>query len=534
MTVRFVPYPPRAHLPFGLVPNSFGKTLLQKLAATGATIARMQFAWSGTETYSGIRQLSAEQKEALKTCRELGLKPAVLAAYGPPWETPQTLTVGTKANVGERTIKLSAGTVASVVIGTDFVILPNEERITEVGTWAYYGSIIESVNAGAKTITLGSKLTVELQVGEKLLVNRLRYQPIKTNSLTDASLLAYMAYVNFLAAETANAGCEGWVTLWNEDPWAHDPWDHGFEFFDTPPAGWEKVERGKSILELALKQSLPASVRLTSGFSDKTGSSGIFAQEIPTTAAQIAATVTYEGLHPYGNNPERACWNTNVVLGSREYEAVNPEDSAINFKVMAYEDAVSNTVLRPMATEDGTFNIPSADEKHQAIELLRQVISKWGMGVIPITYALTTGELEANPFYILEPGTEKEREAYKAFKRLGELLAALGGVEGLPCSVPVPIGCPEVPSDRYPLMTTGIYGANGGIQFAWQRTFTPTLEWPELPAPTQYEPTFFLLPGWKVKKAVVVRTNEEVLGKGTQGSFKLAIGEEPVAIITER
>lgn len=524
-------------------------------AALGSTFNRQGGGWVSTENYdTGELKLNEKWSNALKYMASKGIKPIFIAAYGPPFKKIATLTVAEDAAAHQKVIKVvepvPAGVEAQQCYVLGFLGGAKEPQIAARSQW--YGTAISKVEG--QSIELGGQLqegnidpAVALKAGDKIVVNRLRYKPIHSFDLNEPSLQAYLRYVKFLCDEIAAHGCEGYVCLWNEPPWEDDRWDYGASQHAEVPAGWDKTHGLAPILQACLQQlngKLPKGVRLINGATDKSGLNSILKQFEATnpeneghyplpTAEQISNTITREGIHNYGVNPESVLWNQN-------YELLNPEnDAGANWQNHAQKLSKSGTELKQISTECGT-NI--RDEDKHGLYLVRKTLASWGCRIVPIYYAMITHSYFTLITENKQTGSLTPRKAYYAMVELQKLKASLGGAGGKAAD------CPKVSSvnkGEWPVISSSIYGANGAITAIWQRTWSKHLDkgereagkefdesnyWPLVPAPAPIQVTLDLPVGKKITAQNVV-TGAEVPVAVTGRTAVVQVTDEPIAVI---
>lgn len=516
--------------------NSGGKLTkeaLELMKAAGATIIRCQPAWSNVENATtGVLTLDATTKNFLKFCKELGgLKPMFVAGYGPPWSNPLTLTVKEDVAVGATDIPVTASqaTLETMIVHKDFLIKGSTQLTAQKnpGGWAYYGTALRSVNAPAGTIKLGSKTNLELKAGDVLTVNRLRYKLLQSETITDEEPAAYLRYVQFLAESIANEGLEGYINIWNEHIWANDRWDCGYSLFEEPPEMLH-IGRNKPQLKAVIAATLPKGVVCQNGATDKSGAGCVKSQVIAITQKQAEENLPDENIHDYGSNPEQSMVHPNYLSGEFNFAYLNPEDDTGNFSLILRSQQRNGLeeVMGIMASECGTTE---TDDTKQAIYLLRRIISHFGLKIASIIYTFADNNAK---FPVVNPTTLAPRPAYTAIKQLMELVNALGGDGGSPSSAPTLVGAPDTP---YPLLTTALYGKNGGVTFVYQRTFrTVETIWPEIASPATTIARFDLPEKYAVKEVINVRTGAAVVFERAGRLLTVkGIGDEPIAIVTQ-
>jgi hypothetical protein len=482
------------------VVNTFSQPeWLDLLKTGGASIARAQFGWATAENYdSGVLALSTAQIAGLTKCAELGIKPCIVAGYGPPYKAVATLTVSQAVAVGQKVIPVT-GSLDQVSVPLCHVQKSDNKQFVAEGMWGYYGALIHAVNVSGGIIELAAPTTVALAIGTQLKVNRLRYASINNTDPSNPAVQAYVRYVKFVAQQIADVGCEGYVCIWNEPPWKHDPWPARHKFYGLADGG--AGNRLKGILTSCLTIDLPEGVSLVNGASDKSGANGITKQGVLTAASATAASlaIQFDGIHPYNDGPEGFGWNP-AELDSGGYAPVETAFSTGNFRGLAksQDDFRAANAFGPrlMATEMGTIQ---ADEILQAKYLLRAVVAWWGMGVTPLIYSLSDGAWATAPDMIPRP-------AYNGLKRLAELV---GRVEPGPGVSALPSVASWGYSDIYP-MTVGLHGATGnGVFFAWLRTSSgQATGWPAVGSPYPRCLALNIPEGIEIVEVVNLRTGE--------------------------
>lgn len=533
MTVRrFMPYPvigaDSAVLGYNMQGTFEATAALDAAKAGGASIARVQFPWSEVEAYgSSTMALSAPKEAALAYCASIGLKPMLIAAFGPPYTPLTTLTLTADAAIGSTVLNVS-GSLASIdtpychVLKSDGTQLP-----TDNGRWAYYGALIDSVDVGAGTITLAAPTAVALTTGNTLTVNRLKYKSLPDKDETRPEVAAYIAYAKFLAGRIAANGCTGWVELWNEPPWTHDNWNNRSRFYATPPGDLVADDRLSAILKAALLvNDLPAGVRFINGATHKTGTSGLVTNSLAPTSGQVAASVALEGIHPYGDKPEQSSWDptqTDDRSGTNFYQVLNRLDASGNFRTLARRNDLANVGLRLTASECGG---QLADDERQAIYLLRRVCSLWGMGVDALLYALHEG----NDFDVAGAGpTYTPRQSYTALQRLMAQIALLGGSTGRrTLRVPQVIGCQD---SQWPPIVVAVSGRDAALLLVWRRTYDLTGgAWASLDGSGTVDVKFTMPAGVSVAQAIDLKDGATVTPTIASGVMTVAAGESVTAI----
>jgi hypothetical protein len=483
---------------------------------------------------TGQLSLGGPAERALARCAAVGVTPVAVAGYGPPYANVIDLVVGGSTPLAPGTYSIPVtGPVDSVMMPTDYV-MKGTTQVT--ARWAYYGSLIDSVDTSAGTVTLAAATTVTLEPGDILKVNRLRYAALPGPDLADPGVLAYMRYVTFLAERLGRHG-PGYVCIWNEFAWAHDRWDSRAAFYDQVPTSLSPLTGLYAALKLSLGLSnLPPHVRLINDLSDKTGAEGIVSIRLPSTLGwrlrptkqTVSHNIVSDDIHPYGNNPEVGAWNplstANALMPGRAYQIVNPAvDYTNNFPWMRLKNDRAHIGLRMFATECGTSE--QSDER-QAVYLLRRVASLWGMAVIPVVYTLN----EATAFAVVKG--RRPRQAYSALRTLATLVARLGGEGGQPEWVPQVSSYAEL---SWPLMSVGLHGKRGSLLLVWQRTWAMnTQPWDTIAPPSPGQVLITIPSHVVVEDIVVPRTGSRTASALSERTVTVPVTDDITAILCMR
>ena len=415
----------------------------EKVRAARGREVRVQFAWEQVESFAeGKLALPPKFEQALKWCQKYELEPLIVAAYGPPRARLMELTVTRDVPAGSTVLPVTAEAgqgkqLTDIQVPACHVLkAERNQQLVRNSKWGYYGALIAAVDAGQGTLTLAAATEAAVPAQTKLVVNQLRYPSVATIDPTDPSLAAYHRYVRFLADQIAAHGLKGKVEIWNEPPWAHDPWDHREAFYDQVPAGvTPKASPNWGMLRTLLTDTLPAGVRYTWGGSHKSGSRGVLFLPAPSpTQAQIAASVSSEGWHPYGPNPESILWDSARLLqpGNVFEKGLEGTNAGSNFK-QGRQRAAANLqqhgwTVTQQISETG---FETANQLAKARFAVRTFLAHLAAGPAPQIdrinfYRLSEGE-EAKPgFGMIDPRTRTEWPAYAALKALMNDVATLG------------------------------------------------------------------------------------------------------------
>src|SRR6266853_1639026 len=325
----------------------------------------------------------------------------IVAAYGGPRAKLAELTVARDVPAGSYAIPVT-GALGSIKPPLCHIVKSERnQQIVAEGKWAYYGALIDAVDAAGGTITLAAKTSVALSAATKLTVNQLRYASVATAGEDDPSLAAYVRYAHFLADEIAARGLKGTIEIWNEPPWSHDPWDHRGAFYDNAPEGINKVSPNWGMLRALLKDTPPAGVRYTWGGSHKSGSRGVLFMPDPAPARErIAASVSSEGWHPYGPAPEWNGWSPQALPGASNVFAAGLEGSnaSSNFKQgrrRAYEHLQKFGWTVPEQVSEA--GIATSDQMAKARWAVRFFLANMAMGPEPLLERVNFYRLAEQP-----------------------------------------------------------------------------------------------------------------------------------------
>jgi hypothetical protein len=446
-----------------------------KLAGeAGASTLRWQPSWEAVEDMNGNFTLPAFHTDALTYCKKYGIQPILVAAYGPPRTQQSVVTVASNVAQGAYTITVREN-ISAVTPLYCFIQWQNGWEVTDYH--AYYGSLIDAVNANTKTITLAAKTRMAIPAGTKLVINRLKYAPIFSTNPNDPSVVAYCRYVRYLASAITQYGLNGQVELWNEPVWDNDRWDAGPLFYDRTtsvnynPNGVDVNDlspRHKAILyNLMNGPAMPDGVSLNNGATHKTGFATLL-QWIPQPA-QIKSKVETESFHPYGINPEDFAWYSDV----HPYVAPLGITEGANVKWYFEElNALQETgAVVPYASVTET-GVSTTNDIVQARFVMRQYLLMHSLGFRFVDfYALA----ENNPnFWFVNPATQAPRAAYNSIKDF--VANRLNAIDGNAIAHATAF-LPKIVSysGTWPLAVVPVMGEGSAMLLcAWQRTYVNT------------------------------------------------------------
>ena len=493
---------------------------LDAVVGLGATVVRVHPGWNVVEDYTtGALALPAATVTALGLMAARGLTPMIVTGYGPPRSTIATLTLAAQAEIGATTITV-AEAVTSIDVPYCHIQKGDGTEITALP--AYYGSFIRAVNTGTKTLTLASPLTVQLAAASTVKVNRLRYPTVTSIDPAEASIVAFLRYLSFVADEIDRLCGGGYVCLWNEAPWTPDPWCNRRRFYDVggdATADGVPAEAGQDtclgLLKGAVTLDLPATVEVINGATDLSGFGSGTTRGVYTNPAVQVPRLAWDGIHPYGANPESHAWypdETDAVYGTDWQQTVSSIHQTSNFRYAVRQQdlfrAANGSAPQIAATECGVL---IADNTIHARYIVRRVLSLWAMNVPMVClYALAEG----GNFRLMDPGDVNRRPAFAAIQRM--IAARDAGAGG---TAPGVFGWSGV--------LDAMLCRVGSTVFAWQRTEHATA-WESVPSPAAA--TLTLSRGASVLSATNLVTGNAVAYTVTGNRVAIGLTDDPVAI----
>jgi hypothetical protein len=550
----------------------------QMAAAAGATQARFQCGWTGTEnqvappgnTPAATQfTLASDCQAGLVSSFRYSLHPTVLAAYGPPFHQILSITLpdGAAAGASEIDSQFASGiggdTIASMAAFYDTIISSSNAYITNKHSYA--GGLITGVKATDSThatLELASALSSGLPADTitKYVINEYLYPPPASFSPADPSVLAYARYAEFLASRISTSGVTGEVEIWNEPPWNDDPWDDRYDFYDNQPL---PVTPGPQTTYLPnwgfaaalFSQASPASgVTYNWGGTEKTGGNSMLNAQMEANTGvsfwQPNTIVTTESFHPYGNNPEDTLWSEPCLettinpypKAANSYFQCNLFGVGPNIAYAAQQTLVQKSInpswgIGHNITETG-FEGALGDDLHKARFVMRQFLGFQSAGVTPIQFYRLFDTSPADFSFVNRianaDGTHDPLPAYTALAGLMSDLAKIK-VNSYPAqNLPLILAY----SGTYPLDTVSLVGSRPGdsansILFAmWQRSYTSGT-WATLASPDP-TPVTVQIPALLSVVAVLnldTRTPVAYTAFGQQITFTVA--DDPIELLLE-
>jgi hypothetical protein len=554
---------------------------LKMAAAAGATHARFQCGWSGSENQTAPPEntpaavqftLEADCQAGLASSGVYGIHPTLLAAYGPPFHEILRVTVPNGAAAGSTSldVRFAAGsggdTLSSVAAFYDTIISSSKTPITNKHSYA--GSLITGVrivNSTHATVTLASGLSQSLpgNTTTEYVINEYLYPPPASFSPTDPSVLAYAKYAEFLAGKISASGLNGEVEIWNEPPWPDDPWDDRYDFYDNQPIPVSPGPRTPYLpnwgfaVALYSQTSPVAGVTYNWGGTEKSGGNSMLNDQMPANTGvaflQPNSLLTTESFHPYGNTPEDQLWSPPCLAGTirplpTALSAFQPCNlfgnaggnaaQAVQYSLMQ-QSRNATWGIGHNITETG-FSGATGDDLHKARFVVRQFLGYQAAGVTPVQF-YRLYDSSADNFSFVNPtanadGTHSPLPAYKA---IAGLISDLAKIKLSPVAS-YAANVPTVASYRgtYPLDTVAMAGARAGdkansILFTiWQRSYT-TGKWATLASPAPGVATLQIPSGLSVVAVVNLDTRTAVPYTTSGSEITLQVSDDPIEVLLE-
>lgn len=527
-----------AILGFNVAGGFTDRRLLQMAAEAGATMVRVQHPWNAIENYAtGDLSLPANIATGLDNCAEFGLRPIMVAGYGPPGGVLSSPLLTADAPVGSYTLQVSPATAVAIDPPFCHIMKFPNTKITAAGKWGFLGSLIHSVDPVTGILTLAAKTTVALTAGTKMYVQRYRYASLPDKDPANPGVVAFVRMVEFLASEMAARDLAGFVNIWNEPPWLNDRWDNRAAWYDVVPAGLVVDTKLTAIVAACLKSRPPGGVRyINSGPSKTSSQSYLFSQSPQPLAADVQLAMPWESIHTYHVNPEGFLWDFSGSDGTGPW-AMNPGDIGGNFRLLPprstlYAGTHGGVTPRQISTECGTGNPTgigdaTSEQGHAARARydVRRVLTQWGCRVPPVIYSLAVGAV----FDVVNRTTYETYPAYLALQRLMALVAHVGA--------PWPaVWAPSVvgvPSSQWPATFVTVHGQAGAVLFGWQRTYSEPkapVTWGLIPHPDPISASVSLTPGSTIAECVNVVTGATVTPTVDGSLVTLPLTDEAVAL----
>lgn len=440
----------------------------------GATEIRWQFGWIYAEDYDEPGTYPGMDLEiitdALVRASNRGLKPLVVAAYGPPFRAVQTVHVDGLHPIGSTSLTVTED-ISDIVleVGFHFIGAPG----LGLGKASFYGGIITEFSS-EHVIELGAATIGIIEDGTPLIINRLLYSSVAIDHAADPSAIAYANYVYALALIIEKHCPDGGaIELWNEPPWPNDFWDQRSRFYDDPEAAGVATwiyELSPLIRAVAALQNWPETVEVYSSGTTKSGGQSA----LNVLPKEELGPIVADELHPYAIVPETHWWGkgpscTGVAWGIG-YKCLFGSSSAPAMAVVG--DPVG---FRRRISECGFGGIHDDPNWYEAMKSysIRQLVGAWSMGFEMVTfYSLADGNN-------LDMASLETHEPYPSLVRIGQLIRFLSSIQDNISDYTLPII--HFYEGDLPLFRVNI----GPVLVFWQRAsadgppfYTP--HWPDL------------------------------------------------------
>jgi hypothetical protein len=574
-------------------------------AAAGATHVRFQCSWKQVEQQTAPPNNAPATPQYVQdpncvsgfaSVKKYGLKPTVVAAFGPPFHTIVTVTIPNGASVGTTSIlvQFASGvggdTVANLAFPYDYILGSDGTFFTGAHNTA--GSFISSVtpvDSGRALLELSSAVTVALpaSTAKTYNINEILYPSATTAKASDASQVEYGNYVSFLASDMASRGISGEIEIWNEPPWADDSWDARGYLYDRFPAG-QTTSPNYGFAANLQNRSMPAGVTLNWGGTHKSGGNSLLFgpyQPLPMTLREPSNVFASESFHPYGNTPEQMMWLSACLLGTiatpsspSAYQGCSllGEKTGSNFMwAVQYNRAIralkSNYGLVDSITETGMLPPVAGLRAAQARFNMRQFIGYQALGITPVDfYSIADASQNSDPNYAFvtlncgdnpcpdNPYTSSSSisgySPTSAYSAIAGFMAELKPISNLPVSPYSAATLPQVMSygGTYPLSTAHLVGARSGAKansdmfVMWQRSYTPGCAaagntnaascdnpWAEMPSPSSGSVMVAIPTGYRVSSVVNLDTEANVAYTTAGQQITLPVADDPIAILVD-
>lgn len=549
----------------------------QAAAAAGAKHARFQCSWG--DAYGGHGgggelqspppgnvsqgyQMPAGCAQGIALSKQYGLKPTILAAYGPPFQQVLTLTASGSTPAGSTSIQADlSGSVNGTSLSTiafpyDYLTAPAINGFLSPAH-SYAGTLIAGValtTSTHATISLASATQVAVPAGTKLLINRVLYPSAASNTASDPSIQAYVGFVRFLGNQCSAAGIACEIEIWNEPAWPDECWDNRSDCFDQNlKPNMNEQSFGPNWGFVSALQSLQPIPGVTYNWAGthKSGDGSVLGpnmQQFAGTAfTQPASAMTVESFHPYGNNPEDNMWNEPCLVSLKttwNWTACNTiststsnADEGEARSILAKQTNASYGIQHAI-TETG-FAGTVGDDAHKARFNVRQFLGFMAANVQFVEfYRMYDTDATTNfSFMTYTNGTPSALPTYTALAGLMSDLAAVRNAPATPISLAT---LPSVASysGTYPLDIEHMVGvrpndsANSDFVAVWQRSYAPANPgWGSLPSPSPAPLTMNIPTGMNVAQILNLSSRATVpfTTSGQQVTFN--VSDDPLEVL---
>lgn len=468
---------------------------VEAAAQAGAKWCRWQAGWNDVEPYAtapgGFTTAGTIYLEkALAYCATYGLKPLVVCGYAPAYQSQSLVAVAADAPAGATSFTVVQDVTAlAALVPRLHIIKQSGGHLTDPTYRSYYGSYVHSIDAGTKTITLSAPLSASLAAGTILTPNALKYAPIPVNDdPDDASVAAFVAYVEHVMARIAAVCGAGSVEIWNEPSWAADSWDWRGRYYPTgtTPAGVSTQSGLWAILGRLLRDvTPPAGVDIINSLPHKSGFNALFGDANPLRALATQEAVERTGMadafHPYNNVPEGKGWWPTLVAQAPSRSGLEPNvhlegaDPSANFSTARWFNAqwqlLNGYSVPQIITEIGEAT--PGGEEFKATQTLRVLLYYMAAGLERIIW-YTLADVPGTTAWVVR-ATRVPNDVYYAVQ---DFMADLNQFT----EEPLPYTAADMPKlvaydGEYPAMTVPVVGRRAGgtanvlLHCCWQRSF---------------------------------------------------------------
>lgn len=501
-----------------LASKAFDRQAYETAKRYGAEWIRWPFGWEFAEDIDNPGFYPGTQlpivADALGWCAELGLKPMLIAQYGPPRSVVATVHVDGSHPIGSTSLTVVEDvSEVDFEFGCHFIGAPG----MGLGKAAYYGGIVADIPS-THVVELGAATTGVIAAGTELTINRLLYSAIATDSGTDPSAVAFANYSHALAlaiAEHCPAG--GAVELYNEPPWHNDYFDQLSQFFDNP-AAWGVAEWDQPlspIIKAVAGMDWPANVVVLSSGTNKSGQG---ASALNVASKEALAPIVGDSMHPYNVWPPVQWWGqgptcvgTNWgtghrnLLGTSSFAAAALQGDAVGFE--------------RWITECGYGGEPPTEAWVDGILAysIQMIAGSLAMGYKAVIFY----SLADAPYAMADPVT---LAPHPSLVRIGQFMRYLR-------TVAADVGDYTLPTIRFYEGTLPLFRVNiGPVLVCWQRA--PSGEAPNYDPefPTVESVRIADVPGAELRVLNSVHRAHESVNVGPDDEHTLYFGAEPLVV----
>jgi hypothetical protein len=548
-------------------------------AAAGATHARFQCSWG--DAYGGRGgggelqsppphnvsqgyEMPAGCAQGIAYSKQYGLKPTILAAYGPPYEQILTLTLTSAAAAGATSLQVSfasgrgGDSLRTIAYPYDYIAQAGGSGFLSP-KHSYAGTLISGIalsGASHATISLASAMQTAVPAGASFIVSRVLYPSIATDTASDPSIRAFAGFVRYLGSQCATARISCEIELWNEPPWPDECWDNRIDCFDSSrhPEFKQEPNGPNWGIAAALQSSTPIpGVTYNWAGTNKSGDNTVLSpsmqqySRVPFT--EPAGLMNTESFHPYGNNPEDNMWSGPCLVALRtvwDWSRCNViSTSSSNASEGAARSILAQRInpsygIGHSITETG-FPGTAGDNAHKARYIVRQFLGFMAANVQYVEFyrMYDTDTTTDFSFVSVSNGTATALPAYTALAGLMSDVAAIKNAPVTSYSTST-LGSVTSYSGSYPLNIVHLVGSRSGdtqnsdFIAVWQMSYLPgDRGWGTLASPAAAPVTITLPTGRKVAQAVNLDTRAMVTYTLSGQRVTFSVSDDPVEVLLE-